>query len=345
MRARKGENVMRHRVTRSSELAAALLLAVLTVVVDQAGAGNAETLDRLRLRIGLPAPGAAFLPLYVAAERTARAEALELELLTFRGASGLAPAVASDSVDVGLASLNTVIRLIDAGQAVKVFYGGLSLAEAAWYGRPPVRTWEDLRGRTIAVPTFGGYVDLLTRRALKKRGLVLGRDVQVARMVTSTALPALVAGRIDAALLQLPFAWEAQSLGLARLGSEAEEAGAPWPKNLFFAKTRLLESYPRTIRALLRAHVSALRLAKADRDLGADTLARHVGYSPAATDRAYREVVGALGERGEIPAESLKVFWEITVEAGEQPAAWPETRYLDRRLIDSFEAWAPRPTP
>jgi hypothetical protein len=36
------------------------------------------------------------------------------------------------------------------------------------------------------------------------------------------------------------------------------------------------------------------------------------------------------------------VFWDVTVEAGEEPAALPEARYLDRRLIDSFETWAPR---
>jgi NitT/TauT family transport system substrate-binding protein len=319
--------------------AAVLALAVVTLAAGRAG--QAQGPERARVRVGLPSSNAAFLSLYLAAERTAPAEGLELELTALRAAAGVAPALASGSVDVGLASLNTVTKLIGAGEAVKVFYGGLSYADATWFARPPVRAWEDLRGRTVAIPTFGGYVHLLAQRALRKRGLTLGQDVHVARMGSSTTVQALVGGRIDAALLSLPFSWEAQTRGLARLGSETEELGTVWPKNLFFAKTRFLESEPRAIRALLRAHVRALRLAKADPALAADTLVRRAGYSPAAAEHAVREVVGELSERGEVPRDSLRVFWEVMVETGDEPAAWPEARYLDRRLIDSFETWAP----
>jgi ABC-type nitrate/sulfonate/bicarbonate transport system substrate-binding protein len=161
-------------------------------------------------------------------------------------------------------------------------------------------------------------------------------------MGSSTTLQALVAGRIDAALLPMPFSLEAQIQGLTRLDNETEELGIVWPKNLFFAKTSLLESRSQVVRAFLRAHVRALRLARADLALAAETLVRHAGSSPSVAEHVAREALGALTERGEVPAESLRVFWDVTVEAGEEPAAWPEARYLDRRLIDSFETWAPR---
>jgi NitT/TauT family transport system substrate-binding protein len=339
MRAGDPTGTERRKGAGRPALAAVLTLAVVAVTAHRVG--PAEGSERVSVRVGLPSSNAAFLSLYLAAERTAPAEQLDLELTTLRAGAGLAPALASGSVDVGVASLNTVTKLVGAGEDVKVFYGGLSYADAAWFSRPPVRTWEDLRGRTVAIPTFGGYVHLLAQRALRKRGLTLGQDVHVARMGSDTTLQALVAGRIDAALLSLPFSWEAQTRGLARLGNETEVLGTVWPKNLFFAKTRFLESQPAGIRALLRAHVRALRLAKADPALAADTLVRRVGYSPAAAEHAVREVVGKLSERGEVPADSLRMFWEVMVETGEEPAAWPEARYLDRRLIDSFETWAP----
>jgi hypothetical protein len=37
----------------------------------------------------------------------------------------------------------------------------------------------------------------------------------------------------------------------------------------------------------------------------------------------------------------MPVFWSIAVAAGEVEAPWPESRFLDRRLIDTFDRWAP----
>jgi hypothetical protein len=48
-------------------------------------------------------------------------------------------------------------------------------------------------------------------------------------------------------------------------------------------------------------------------------------------------------ERGRLPAAAMPIFWELAVEADEVGEAWPESRFLDRRFIDSFEAWAPDP--
>jgi hypothetical protein len=58
--------------------------------------------------------------------------------------------------------------------------------------------------------------------------------------------------------------------------------------------------------------------------------------------RTYDEVSGKLNPRGQLPARAMPFFWQVAIMAGDAPEVWPETRFLDRRFIDSYDAWAPK---
>jgi hypothetical protein len=88
--------------------------------------------------------------------------------------------------------------------------------------------------------------------------------------------------------------------------------------------------------------VRALRLLRADRELGVGLLGRWLKYERAQAERALDESLAGFDERGRLPTASMPVFWDIAVAAGEVGEPWPESRYVDRRFIDTFERWAPR---
>lgn len=298
--------------------------------------------EKSRVRVGLVQPAADFLPLYLAAERTAPPTGLTLELVHFSGGAGVAQALASDSVDVAVASLSTAINLINAGQRVKVFYGGVYRADYEWWARSGIAAWSDLRGRTLGITSHGSLSDVLTRHVLRRQGLVVGRDVQLVPIGgASTALQALQAGRIDVAFLFSPFTWTAEKLGFRRLGTEAADVAEEWPKNLLIAKEAFLDAHHREVRALLRAYVAAIRLARVDRESAIQVLMARLAFERGTAQRAYEETVASLNERGRLPDKSMPVFWEIQLAAGEVTAPWPEARFLDRRFIDDFDGWAP----
>jgi NitT/TauT family transport system substrate-binding protein len=307
--------------------------------IGQAGAPPEKT----TVRIGLPVAATSFMPVYVAAERTYKEEGLNVELVSFRGDAEVAQALAADSVDVNVASLNGLINMINAGQPVKAFYAGFYQADFAWIARPEVKSWADLRGRGVGVSTYGSLTDFLTRYALRKHGLEPERDVQIVQAGGSPqSSQALKAGRLDAAILSPPFKWQLTDEGFTQLGTQATEIGEEWPKHVIFAKERFLNDYPNTARALLRAHVRALRLAKADPDVPASAFEKWLKYSRADAERAYDEVANTYDERGRLPTQWMAVFWEIAVAAGDVTEPWPESRYFDRRFVDSFDEWAPR---
>ena len=154
------------------------------------------------------------------------------------------------------------------------------------------------------------------------------------------ALQALKAGQVDAVILGAPFKWQAE--GFTRLGTEATEVAEEWPKAVLTAKERFLDDHPETVRALLRAYVKAIRLAKADREVAVQTMMNVVKYERPYAERAYEEIVPALNERGELPTKSMPVFWEVSMAAGDVTEPWPESRLFDRRFVDTFDEWAPR---
>jgi ABC-type nitrate/sulfonate/bicarbonate transport system substrate-binding protein len=304
-------------------------------------AGADTALEKPRLLVALAGHTKSYLPLYLAQERTARNESLEIELVAFAGGSQAAAALVSGSVDVALASLDTLVSTTGAHPHVRAFYGGFNHADLEWFAAPGIAAWEGLRGRTIAISAPGSLTDFLTRHVLRRRGLE-GEVRLVSAGNPAVRWQALRAGRVDAAILQGSQKLQAQAQGFIRLGLQSSEIAPEWPTNVMFARQDLLATSPATVRALLRAHVRALRLARSDRALGAAVLARWLKYTAPEAEHAWKEAVAGFDERGRLPAGIMPLFWSIAVSAGEVTAPWPESRFLDRQLIDTFDEWTPR---
>jgi ABC-type nitrate/sulfonate/bicarbonate transport system substrate-binding protein len=303
------------------------------------------TPEQANLKLGLPLDATSFLPIYVAATGPWKDQGLNIEILSFRGDADVAQALAGDSVDLSVASINGLINLINSGQPVMGFYAGFYPADFAWLAQPAIKTWADLKGKSTGVSTYGSLTDFLTRYVLRKHGLEPEKDVQIVQAGgTPSAFEAIRAGKLDAGIISPPFKYTGQDEGLTVLGTQDKEVAPQWPKHIFMAKTRLLNEKPNTVTAVLRAHVAAVRLATKNRDLGVKTMVDRLKYTEANASRAYDEVITQFNERGELPAESMPVFWNLAQQSGDVTEPWPESRFLDRRYIDSFAQWAPAAT-
>jgi NitT/TauT family transport system substrate-binding protein len=296
-----------------------------------------------RITVGLSLDSPFMLPFYLADERTAREEGLDLEVVSLGGGPRVAAAVASGSIDVGVIALSTLVNLVLAGQPVKGFYAVNARAAYEWFGREPVRAWGDLRGKSVGVTTLGSATELLTRHVLRRHGLEPGRDVTLLAVGEQrTALAAVRTGRVDAAILTAPATWIAAGEGFTRLGTQADEIGPVWPRVILAAREEFLTRDEKVVHALLRAVVRGIRLARADRGAAVDLMVGRLKYERPVAERGYQEVVAATDERGALPTHGLPLFWSILAGAGEVPGPMPEARFFDPRFVDTFDAWAPR---
>jgi ABC-type nitrate/sulfonate/bicarbonate transport system substrate-binding protein len=159
---------------------------------------------------------------------------------------------------------------------------------------------------------------------------------------SATSIQMLRSGRLLAAIQSAPTKWVAQDAGLTVLGTQDSEIAPQWPKHTFVARSKFLDDNPQTLRAFLRAHVAAIRLARADRDLAVKVLVEQVKYQPAYAARAYDENMPAFDERGRLPDDKyMDIFWSIVIAAGTAKEPWPASRLMDDRFISTFAQWAP----
>src|SRR3984893_10817987 len=329
-------NDPRHQLTRR-RFAQAGAAAAFAGLAPRALAGP---LEKPRLTLGIPLDAASFTPVYVAAARTWKPAGLDIELISFRGDAEVAQALAGNSIDISLQSLDGLINLINAGQPVQGFYAGFHQSDFAWLAQPKIKQWKDLKGGTAGVSTYGSLTDQLTRYILKRNGLEPEKDVQLVQAGTTASMfQALKTGRIALAILSPPFKWMAQEAGFSQLGAQTDIA-PQWPKHAYLAKTRFIDDNPNTLRAFLRAHVEALRLARAEPAMAVDILVERLKWTREYAQRAYAEVMPAYDERGRLPDAHMDVFWSIEIAAGAVTEAWPQAKFMDERFIKSFADWA-----
>ena len=200
-----------------------------------------------------------------------------------------------------------------------------------------------MKGKTAGVSTFGSATDQLTRYALRRHGLVPERDVQIVQAGPPASIAqALKAERLAIGILAPPMNWIVADAGFNILGSQGEEIAPRWPKHVFVAKRKFLDDNPNTVRAILAAHVAAIRLARADRALVIATYMERLKFQKPYAERAYDAIVPGYDERGSLPDEpSMAVFWSLQIERGEAKEPWPSGRILDDRFIRTFADWAP----
>jgi NitT/TauT family transport system substrate-binding protein len=329
----------RPRLTRRHFAQAGAAAAAIAVSGRRAWAA-AGPLEKPRLTLGIPLDAASFTPVYVAAARTWKPQGLDIELISFRGDAEVAQALAGDSIDISLQSLDGLINLINAGQPVRGFYAGFYQSDFAWLAQPKIRQWKDLKGGTAGVSTYGSLTDQLTRYVLKRNGLEPEKDVQIVQVgTTASMLQALKAGRLSLGILSPPFKWMAQEAGFTELGTQMDIA-PQWPKHAFLAKTKFIDDNPNTLRAFLRAHVAALALARAEAALTVEILMGRLKWTREYAQRAYAETMPAYDERGRLPDAHMDVFWSIEIAGGAVAQAWPDAKLIDDRFIKSFEEWA-----
>lgn len=298
--------------------------------------------EKAQLRVGLPVEATVFLPVYIAAARTWAAQGLDVQLVSFSGDAQAAQALVGGSTDFNVSSPNALINAINGGQPIISFYAGFWQSDFEWLAAPSIKRWSDLKGKSLGVTSFGSLTEALTRYLLIKNGLDPERDVQLQQTGGSaSSYQALKSGRIAATILATPYKWQAEEDGFVVLATQSRDIASQWPKQIFVAKADFLKANPNTVSAVLRAHVAALRLARAQREYAVGVLIDRLKYDKRWAERAYDDMMGSYNERGGFPDKSMPVFWKVTMTTGDVKAPWPNDKLLDDHWVRTFKQWAP----
>jgi NitT/TauT family transport system substrate-binding protein len=295
-------------------------LAGLTIVLRSSLAFGAAEIggkpEKTEITVAYTSPSAAFAPLFVASEAGLFAKSGLKAKVQFLNATVASKGVLSEEVDFFVDGA-TLIALRLSGARVKYFGAYMQQFAFQIWGAKEITKLEQLKGKTVAVFTPRGAIEIATRETLKRSGLVPDTDVKFiyTQQSTSAILSAVVAGNASAGTLSAPITLEAHNAGLNLL-ADIGELRIPGLQGGYGTTEKSLSNNPNTIYAFTRAMAEGVVLARKDKAVAKKAIGKYVKVDdPKILDASY---------------DGYAPYWETNL-AVRDPVIRAELDYLDAK--------------
>ncbi|MGP4014488.1 ABC transporter substrate-binding protein [Saccharopolyspora sp. 5N708] len=310
-----------------------LIAALLALVTSACGGGSANNSNTITL--GLPVEATTLASVYLANERNMWAEhGLTVKTVTFKGDAELAKAVLSGDVDVAIGSLTGPLTAEEAGQDIKVFYGGFDMTAFAWYSTPNIHSVAEGKGQKWGVTTLGSSTDLLTRYAVAKAGLNPDTDIKIIQGGASAArLAAMQAGQLQANIFTQPQTVYAEKAGYRKI-LDLKDVVDSYPMHVVWGKSSFLDGNPDRAKRFVDTLSAAMQTTKDQPDVAAQAMSTAVKISLDDAKASMAEWIDQLHPDGRLPsAQAMDAFWDMGLHAKVFKARIPDSQWLDPRFL------------
>jgi NitT/TauT family transport system substrate-binding protein len=292
------------------------------------------------VRLALPARSMGYLPLFVAVHRGfLKDEGIDLEI------PEMLPNIAHNALLNGEVEYHGVadsaLRLAARGAPFKTIFFSARLPNYFLMAKPNIKSISELKGRFIAVSTFGGTTDLAARVALQSHGLDPQKDVVLIMIgLSSTRTAALMAGSVDANIANPPDNSMLKQKGfreLLFLGDVIE-----FPSNGITTTERRLTENRGQVKRLLRAFYRGLLFARDNPEETIKIVAREWKLKPAMARDSYTSIMKAASKDGAASEAGLKVHVQLMQNTDKDIGNVPLKKMVDFSILDEVRREAKR---
>jgi NitT/TauT family transport system substrate-binding protein len=169
----------------------------------------------------------------------------------FQGFPELKEALISNKVQAAFIVAPMAIALKAQGVPIKVVYLGHRYGSSVVVRKGgPVKTFADLRGRTVAIPSRFSDERLLLFRAMKVWGMKPG-DIKMVEMAPPDVSGALAAGAIDGFSMGEPFPSQAEMGGYGRILFHARAYWPDYISCILVVRQDLIDTRPDVVQVLV----------------------------------------------------------------------------------------------
>ena len=185
----------------------------------------------------------------------------------FQGFPEIKEALISNRIQAAFIVAPLAIALRAQGVPIKVVYLGHRYGSAVVVKKDgPIRTFADMRGRTVAIPSRFSDERLLLFRAMKAYGIKPGQ-IKMVEMAPPDVAGALAAGAIDAFSMGEPFPSQAEMGGYGRILFQAREYWPDYMSCILVVQQSLIDHRPDVVQELVDGIArSGLWLDKGERE-------------------------------------------------------------------------------
>lgn len=274
-------------------LALVATAAAVAVTAACSSGGDATSVDadgrRLtKVTVAVPTLDYGFLPVVLAKDKGYYAkEGLDVDIPVMRPNAAV-PALAANQIDFAVAGSS--VRAAHQGTPLKAVFYSYHEATLMAVGAPSIRSFDDLRGKTIAINSPGGSEDIITRLLLARENIPLSA-VKIVPLGAATS-EGLRSGRVQFALVNPDHAVRLEKERFRILGHTRELMPIPWSG--FAVNADTIAARADMLHAWLRATIRALRYIKQHPDETADFAASRFNLDAESARRALDLLLPAI---------------------------------------------------
>ncbi len=181
--------------------------------------------------------------------------------------------------DLELLTSNTssVVQANVSGADLTIVAGQVNRMVNSIISLPEIKTFSDLKGKTIGVTRFGSYTDFEAKYALNHYGLKTGKDVAVLQMGGQVEIFAgLLARKIHSGVLAPPFLQKAIEKGMHEL-LDIRKISPQYPANVIVAQRKFLDANYEAARKAMRAYLEGIHKTRTDKEFTMKIISKYTG--------------------------------------------------------------------
>jgi NitT/TauT family transport system substrate-binding protein len=246
-----------------------------------------------RLNVGYSAVSADQLPAWVAKDSGIFAKnGLDVQLIFFTGGTTAILALVSGDVPMTQVSGPGLVSSVLAGSDSVFVAAGITSLNYVLMGKPGIKAAEQMKGGTLAISRFGSATDSIARFALRRLGLLPGKDVTLVQVGSGPErLNALTTGKVTAAVINPPSSFIAEKRGLAVLADVAK-MGLVFQHTGAATTRRYIREQQDTVRRYVKSHVEAVHKMWTDKEATIRALGKHMpGVEREILEKSYENVM------------------------------------------------------
>ena len=268
------------------------------------------------------------LPFRVAAERGFfDKEGLKVRYITFQGTNLMLTALLAGELDYV-----NILPFIAGGAArglpVKIVAAVTKSSGYAIVSKPEIDSLKALKGKRIAINSFGSSADFAVYTALSRSGLDPNKDVTLAAISGSpdARFAALVSGSVDATVVNSPLEYKAEQKGFRTLMTVRQLSElVRIPITGLSLAQRKIDKDPDEIVHILRGLRAAILFLQSEREMGVGLLQKLLNIDRAAAERFYALYREQFNPDLSVPDSVVEEWISVgTFRAKEKPSVKPQ---------------------
>ena len=211
------------------------------------------------------------------------------------------------SNDVGYSTLvGSVVGAALKGAKVRMIACSQDRTPLALVAKPEIKSVKDLKGRIIAVGSYGSTPDIVARMVVKHAGLDPESDIKVLALGTDGArLAALKEGVVDVIIVAPPVDFEAKKMGFNIISRAGDIFRFPY--NGLTTSVQKLNEKPDEVKRVIRAMLKANAFIRKNKEGTVQVLVNWAKTKPEFAEAGYDSSVSVFSADGSIPEDGLRM--------------------------------------